>query len=180
MGQNSKMAVVPATRAEINEIVSLVNGAYRGEAAQAGWTNETKLLEGQRIDADMLAEMFERGEITILLMRNREDGQLTGCVSLEPAKGVSTWYLSMLTVDPRRQAEGLGRLLLSEAEDYLKAKSVAQVRLTVIWLRETLIEWYERRGYQRTGLSESFPYEDRRFGLSLRDDLHFVVLKKTL
>jgi hypothetical protein len=52
--------------------------------------------------------------------------------------------------------------------------------MTVVHLRETLIGWYERRGYRRTGETEPFPYKDQRFGRPLRDDLHFVVLMKNL
>jgi hypothetical protein len=54
------------------------------------------------------------------------------------------------------------------------------VRMTVISLRSSLIAWYERRGYRRTGESEPFPYGDERVGVPLRDDLHFVVLDKAL
>jgi hypothetical protein len=52
--------------------------------------------------------------------------------------------------------------------------------MTVITLRETLIAWYESRGYRRTGKSEPFPYGDDRVGTPLRDDLRFVVLEKEL
>ena len=49
----------------------------------------------------------------------------------------------MLTVDPRRQAEGLGRALLSKAEDYVREQGAARVQMTVIALRHGLIAWYE-------------------------------------
>jgi hypothetical protein len=51
--------------------------------------------------------------------------------------------------------------------------------MTVVQVRESLIEWYERRGYRRTGDIEPFPY-DASVGTPLRDDLHFVVLEKDL
>ncbi len=51
--------------------------------------------------------------------------------------------------------------------------------MTVINVRETLIAWYLRRGYAKTGATEAFPYGDDRFGKPLRDDLCFVVLEKT-
>jgi ribosomal protein S18 acetylase RimI-like enzyme len=86
----------------------------------------------------------------------------------------------MLTVDPGRQAEGLGRALLTKAEDYVRKQGAARVQMTVISLRHSLIAWYERRGYRRTGASEPFPYGDDRVGVPLRDDLHFVVLEKAL
>jgi hypothetical protein len=50
----------------------------------------------------------------------------------------------------------------------------------VVHLRDTLIAWYQRRGYLLTGETEPFPYHDQRFGWPLRDDLHFVVLEKEI
>jgi hypothetical protein len=47
-------------------------------------------------------------------------------------------------------------------------------------VRETLIAWYERRGYVLTGETQPFPYGDERFGRPLRDDLHFVLLEKNI
>jgi ribosomal protein S18 acetylase RimI-like enzyme len=174
------MIFTPASPADISKIVSLVNGAYRGESAQAGWTHEGEVLAGQRIDSPMLAEMLASGNVTILLMRDHEHGPLAGCVSLQRTGEAATWYVGMLTIDPLRQAEGLGRILLSRAEDHLRKQGVTRARMTVIWLRESLIKWYERRGYHRTGQIEPFPYGDRRFGVPLRDDLHFVVMEKAL
>jgi hypothetical protein len=54
------------------------------------------------------------------------------------------------------------------------------MRMTVITIRDTLIAWYERRGYARTGELLPFPYGDQRFGLPQRDDLRFEVLEKSL
>jgi hypothetical protein len=47
-------------------------------------------------------------------------------------------------------------------------------------VRDSLIAWYERQGYRRTGETEQFPYEDARFGTPLRADLQFVALEKPL
>jgi ribosomal protein S18 acetylase RimI-like enzyme len=86
----------------------------------------------------------------------------------------------MLSIDPQRQDEGLGRTLLSKAESHFKGQGAARVRITVIWLRHTLIEWYKRRGYRLTGERESFPYGDQRFGVPLRDDLYFLAMEKSI
>ena len=51
---STEMIVVPASHADVGDIVSLVNSAYRGEGA--GWTNEVGLLAGPRTDAATLAE----------------------------------------------------------------------------------------------------------------------------
>ena len=52
--------------------------------------------------------------------------------------------------------------------------------MTVIDIRDTLLAWYERRGYRRTGETRPFPYGDERFGQPLRDDLCFLALEKDL
>jgi ribosomal protein S18 acetylase RimI-like enzyme len=174
------MIFVPATTGDIDELVRFVNGAYRGESADAGWASEGKLMAGQRTDSAMLTESLSTKGGTILLMRDQVNTPLAGCVSLKPTNYPSTWYLSMLAIDPKRQTEGLGRLLLFEAEDRIKAQGASRVKISVIWLRQPLIEWYERRGYRRTGQTEPFPYGNQRFGVPLRDDLYFVEFLKGL
>jgi hypothetical protein len=54
------------------------------------------------------------------------------------------------------------------------------MRMTVIDIRDSLIAFYQRRGYVRTGIHKPFPYGDERFGIPLRDDLRFEVLEKDL
>lgn len=173
------MTIVPATVSDAEEISSLVNAAYRGEGGRAGWTHETALVGGLRTTPGVLREMIAAGQQTILLARAPGTGRLAGCVCIEPLHGV-TWLLSMLAVDPQQQTSGLGRKLMSEAESYLRAHGAAIVQITVIQLRESLIAWYERRGYRRTGETESFPYGDDSVGVPLRTDLYFVVLEKRL
>ena len=173
------MIFVRATTADIDELVLFVNSAYRGKSAELGWASEGKLVSGQRIDSEMLAEVLSAGD-TILLMRDQIAGPLAGCVSIKPTDDRSIWYLSMLAIDPQRQAEGLGRILLSEAEARIKDQGATRVKITVIWVRQALLEWYERRGYQRNGHTEPFPYGNERIGVPLRDDLYFVELEKSL
>ena len=40
--------------------------------------------------------------------------------------------------------------------------------------------WYQRRGYELTGETQRFPYDDPRFGTPTRDDLYFEMLEKAL
>jgi len=46
--------------------------------------------------------------------------------------------------------------------------------------RESLVAWYERRGYRQTGSREAFSYGDDSVGTPLHDDLRFVILQKIL
>jgi hypothetical protein len=52
--------------------------------------------------------------------------------------------------------------------------------MTVIRQRESLIAWYERRGYQRTGETKPFPYGDESVGRPKVSDLEFAALAKRL
>jgi ribosomal protein S18 acetylase RimI-like enzyme len=86
----------------------------------------------------------------------------------------------MLAVRPGAQDRGLGRTILHRAEAEGISMGAHVARMTVVSVRGSLIAWYERLGYCRTGATERFPYEDARFGAPLRSDLKFVVLEKTL
>lgn len=158
-------------------IAELVNSAYRGDSSRAGWTTEADLLGGQRTDEEAIADMVGRSDEAILL--HEEDGRLLSCVHLQ--RTGDDCYLGMLTVEPTQQGRGLGRQMLEAAERWAAGEWRSQaVHMTVIAQRLELIAWYERRGYHKTGARKPFPKGDPRFGLPLRPDLVFEVLRKTL
>jgi ribosomal protein S18 acetylase RimI-like enzyme len=113
------------------------------------------------------------------MLRDDGEGPLLGVVWLEPASDLA-WRLGMLTVRPDLQDRKLGRQLLAAAEAYVIDRGARRIRLTVVNVRDTLIAWYERRGYQLTGETEPFPYDDTPFGTPRRNDLVFVVLEKSV
>lgn len=176
------MIFAPAVESEFLAIVDLVNSAYRGQGAQAGWTTEAGYIDGQRIDLDSLKEDLAAAPRAVLLtLRDAADGPLLGCVWLEPdadAAGEEAWYLGMLTIRPDQQDRKLGAALLGHGEAYAKAHGARRVRMTVVHLRDTLIAWYQRRGYALTGETKPFPVGER-FGKPQRA-LEFVVLEKEI
>lgn len=152
-----------------------MNRAYR---ADEGWTNEASYVGGQRTSvADLRIDLAASPDAVLLTLRDDADAPLLGVVWLEPAGG-DAWYLGMLTVRPDLQDRKLGRRLLEDAEAFAIRRGAHRIRMTVIAIRDTLIAWYERRGYRATGEREPFPYEDQRFGLPNRADLDFIVLEK--
>jgi hypothetical protein len=44
---------------DVDSLVKLVNGAYRGEGSKKGWTTEADLLDGVRTDAAALTGIME-------------------------------------------------------------------------------------------------------------------------
>ncbi len=166
-----------ATHADIPELHALIESAYRGEASRDGWTTEADFLDGQRTDADELSTLIT-GPATRLLLAHR-DGLLVGCVLLREEPTCA--YLGMLSVRPKLQSAGVGRALLEEAERVAYEELARPVmRMRVISLRDSLLAWYERRGYTLTGEREPFPFEEPRAGEARRQDLEFVVLTKPL
>jgi ribosomal protein S18 acetylase RimI-like enzyme len=168
-----------AGRDDVEAVVDLVQSAYRGEPSRAGWTTEADLLEGQRVDAAMLSEALDRPG-TVVLMASR-DGALVGCCELQRHGDDGAVHLGMFAVDPTRQGGGVGRRVLEEAERIAREEWHApRLELNVLDARASLLAWYERRGYVRTGRIEPFPYGDERYGRPLRDDLRLEVLAKDL
>ena len=166
-----------ATLDDVPALHVLVESAYRGEVSRAGWTTEADFLDGQRTDLDELSALV-RGPSTRLLLAHEGD-RLVGCVLLREEPVCA--YLGMLSVRPALQASGVGRALLDEAERVARVDlGKPEMRMRVISLRDSLLSWYERRGYARSGEREPFPYDDPRSGAPKRADLEFVVLRKKL
>jgi ribosomal protein S18 acetylase RimI-like enzyme len=167
-----------AEHGDIPAIVDLVESAYRGDASRAGWTTEADLLDGQRTDADAVAEIVVSDGRVMLLAE--ADGVLAGCCLLE-RRPPHAAYFGMFSVRPAAQGQGWGRQILAEAERLAREKwGAATMVMTVLEPRRDLIGWYERRGYRPTGESRPFPYGNARYGLPRRPDLSFIVLEKSL
>lgn len=161
---------------DLEALAAFVNRAYRGASAREGWTHEADLLGGQRTDAALLTEMIAPPSAVLVL---RDDGVLRACVHVKP-KADRRLYFGMLAVAPTEQGCGVGRRLVAAVEARARAAGCTAVEMTVISLRATLIAWYERLGYRRTGAVEPFPYGNARFGEPRRDDLSLAVLEKRL
>jgi predicted N-acetyltransferase YhbS len=167
----------PASEADHPAIIALTNHAFRHQGEGASWNVET-VVDGERITPDLLAEDLAIPGAQLLIWRDA-DGEHLGHVRLD-ASDTGAWHLAMLTVRPDRQDQRLGRRLLAAAEAWARARGARKIHMTVVHVRDTLIAWYERRGYARTGETEPWPYHDPRIGRPTRDDLCFVVLEKGL
>jgi ribosomal protein S18 acetylase RimI-like enzyme len=167
----------PAGEADIPALVALVTRAYRGEASRAGWTTEADLLDGNRIDPELLRADLTRPRSLVLMLERQ--GRLLACAHVADDAGAG--YFGMFAVEPTLQGGGIGKRVLAECERIARDDwQLPVMRMTVIDQRHELIAFYERRGYRRTGEYKPFPYGDARFGLPRRPDLRFAVLEKPL
>ncbi|MCD9028170.1 GNAT family N-acetyltransferase [Luteimonas sp. BDR2-5] len=167
-----------ATADDVPALVALVTSAYRGESSRAGWTTEADLLDGQRIDPDVLLADIARADSRVVVV-DGDDGRPLACAHVAIEDGCG--YFGMFAVSPRLQGRGTGAALLAECERIARDEwRLPSMRMTVIDVRAALIAWYQRRGYRRTGIHMPFPYGDARFGIPRRDDLRFERLEKPL
>ena len=161
---------------DADAIVQLLNSAYRGESSRKGWTTEADLIAGNiRTDRQNLLETMQ---ITgsVFLKYTNEAGLLTACVNLQKQEG--RIYLGMFSVSPAEQGAGIGKLMLKAAEEYAAFVQCPVIYMSVISVREELIGWYKRHGYQDTGERKTFT-EDGLTGRHLRP-LEFMLLEKQI
>jgi ribosomal protein S18 acetylase RimI-like enzyme len=141
----------PAQPTDYPAVVRLMNHAYRGTGPNASWNTESVYLEGDRTSLTALTEeQISHPHSILLVAEGSEPGTIQACVRLEPV-GHGTWHLGSLAVDPSQQKSGLGRQLLGAAEQWAADRNATKIHMSVINVRETLIAWYQRRGYQLTG-----------------------------
>jgi GNAT superfamily N-acetyltransferase len=164
------LTVRVARRDDLATLQPLIQRAYRGDDARAGWTHEADLLEGERIGVDeleaMIADPAER------LLVGFDDDRMVGCVRVAKS-GDGLAYLGLLCVDPLLQTGGYGKQLIAAAEATARDEFGAdRIEMTVIDRRAELIAFYERRGYAQVGT--------REFPIVIDRPLHMVVLEKPL
>lgn len=168
-----------ADESYVDSIVELVNSAYRGETGKQGWTTESDLLDGQRVDADRIIANINKDNSVILIAEDEDnEDQLVACLHLE--KQDEKCYMGMITVSPQMQDKGIGKLLIEEGEAFAQFWDCTHIFMTVISVRSELISWYQKLGYKKNGEKRPFPYGDERFGIPKVKDLEFIVLEKKI
>jgi GNAT superfamily N-acetyltransferase len=161
----------PATPDDVPALVRVINAAYVVEA----W-----FVDGPRTSAGELRAMLARPGAAFLVVDDEESGAgpdappgaLAAAVYLE-ARGERA-YLGMLSVDPRRQGRGYGRLLVEAAQAWARAAECRFVDISVVNLRRELAPFYAALGFAPYGTAP-FPQPAR-----LLRDAHLVLMTKPL
>ena len=165
-----------ATVKDVSGLVSLINNSYRPNGAEAGWTHESELIEGDRINSQQLSDLLDRDRSTMLLGLNK--GEIVACVTINEEAGAI--YLAMLTVKTACQNFGLGKEMLQLAEEYAENQYEASaVNLFVISERKELFDFYLRRGYESMEITSDYP-ENAGVGIPKISGLKLVLLTKQL
>lgn len=166
----------------INYFVDLINAAYRGHDGNKRWTTEYGLIDGKRIRSDALTALINdhQNDFIIGLQKGLHNGlhydKPVACINIHYQDGIAEF--GCFAVDPDYHAEGSGTQLLAYAEQV--ASSNANVfQVIVVSKNLPLINYYERRGYQRNGASYPYPIH-ANVGKPRSDDLEMVVLQKSV
>ena len=155
------MNVRTATEADLDAVLALVNSAFQVERF---------FKNRDRLDAPDLAHHFKEG--TFLLAE--EEGKLAGCVYV--TRHGDRAYFGLLSVDPSHQKNGIGRRLVSAAEEFARETGARFMDLKLINLRTELPGIYEKMGYHISG-TEPYPAERAHM---LTQPVHFLCMTKEL
>ena len=175
------------------QVTQVANWAYRGKGTDEdeSWTTERHLIDGIRITEAAARDMLQAAgasndsKDSMLLARMPGDSgappRVVGTVRIEYSDTGDEAEIGFFSVDPDLQGKGIGGTLIRAAERHAASESNAQrLVLWVISIREDLLSWYERLGYQRTEASAPFPSASANVGTPRRPDLEFCRLEKLL
>jgi len=155
------MKVRTATELDFDSILSLINAAFQVE----------RFFKNQdRLTAADLESYFKTGTFLV----GEDEAHIVGCVYVE-LHGKRA-YFGLLSIDPSRQKTGLGRRLVSAAEEFAREIGAHFMDLRIIHLRTELPVIYGKLGYHVTGTE---PYPEQRNHM-LTQPVHFVRMSKEL
>ena len=180
-------------QAEAKDIAALKQLLDRCYRQAEGWTHEADLVGGIRttnaelasVVADPKHYLFVYPKTDTGTREGIETGELLGCIAVDMQTQVpstNSAYIGMFAVHPALQGAGVGHVILQAAETFANRHLISKnqpYRLTMSILshRPELLAYYERRGYQLTGVTIPFP-EDGNNGQPKRQDLELLELEK--
>ncbi|HZS46942.1 MAG TPA: GNAT family N-acetyltransferase [Blastocatellia bacterium] len=144
---------------DTDSIVNLINTAFAIEAF---------FVYGNRIDAVEVRDRFQSGKF--FLAENEE--KPVGCIYLELRGEVG--YFGLLSVDPNSQRAGIGRKLISFAEEHFKTAGCKAIELQTVNVRHELPPFYRKLGYIDSGTAP-FPLH-----VKTKMPCHFIVMSKPI
>jgi GNAT superfamily N-acetyltransferase len=156
------MSALPVRVADGNDaeaVVRLINLAFRAERP---------FVEGDRIELAEVRSRMAKGQFLLV----HEGDSLIGCVHVETHR--DRGHIGLLGVEPAHQKAGLGRQLMSAAEDHLRTDGCKVADLRFINHRAELLRFYSQLGYAESG-SAAFPFTNR-----MKMPFHFIEMTKTL
>lgn len=163
-----------ATELDVEAIMRLVNLAYHPEPEVAGWAHESNLIAGDRTNQRRIADAISRNDAMIVL--GCMEMKMVACAHVQ--KDGCGSRIGMLAVNPESQGNSIGKQILAYAESYAGTMFGSEkFMMVVVSSRHDLIEFYQRRGYQKIEAEMDYPLSAGT-GIPKRADLKIQVLEK--
>ncbi|KAF4950316.1 hypothetical protein FGADI_8299 [Fusarium gaditjirri] len=148
-----------ATEDDAPRLQELIEAAFRFTDAHIDWVGSPELSATFTIDISVIVDRITSDDSKFLVASDVPNGPIIACVNVmrtAPDYG----RLCHLAVDPTLQRGGLGKKLVAYGEEYLtKDFGVGKIGLNALHTRKSLIKWYEKLGYVRTGEMTEIPLE---------------------
>jgi ribosomal protein S18 acetylase RimI-like enzyme len=122
---------------DIDLLVPFINRAFASD-------NYFKRTE--RTNPSQVAEYLRKGFFLLL----EDTSGLIGLIYTELRENHRS-YIGMIAIDPDRQSSGIGTRLLQIGEEFCRDRDSSIIEISVINLRQDLVAWYQRKGYQIVG-----------------------------
>jgi ribosomal protein S18 acetylase RimI-like enzyme len=155
----ASLTVRTATIRDVPPLVTLINAAF---------VVERHFVDRDRTDVDEVAAYLEKGTF---LIAESADGGFDASVYLETHG--DRGYIGMLAVSPKLQGRGIGRQMMTAAEQYCSAAGCRAIDIRIVNLRTELPPFYRKLGYADCGTA---PFDDPR----LTKPAHFMLMAKAL
>lgn len=114
-----------------------------------------KRLKTEPTDREGVEKIEDLLEKSQFLVYENPQHLLLGCIRVETVKP-QLGSFGMLSVPMPYANKGIGKLLVLEAEKWLSSKNCKRVEISVVNIRENVIQFYEKLGYRSFGDSIDF------------------------
>lgn len=148
------ISIRDAVISDVQPIHNLIEKTYRGESAKAGWTFESDLIDGARLQDGEILECLQDSNQKFFVAID-ENQTICGVICVFRDKD---WVeFGKFSVEPAMQGRGIGKLLIQKVGDFIKKEwGTSILKLMVLTKRKELVEFYERLGFVPTGEIKPF------------------------
>lgn len=154
-----------AVHKDIPDLLHLINSAYRSHTDKS-WTSEALIVSGDRINQAQLKGLIEaqhaqnmQSQFLVAELNVHADRDIIGCIALNYVQ--RDVEIGTFCILAEFQNLGYGQQVLQAAELYA-LKYQPKLKTLTMWVldvRSELIEYYERRGYLKTGQTDVYPID---------------------
>ncbi|KAG1148666.1 hypothetical protein G6F37_003209 [Rhizopus arrhizus] len=157
------------------EASAVVNQAYR---SKGGWTTEEDFVAGERCTEEQMQSFIrESGNPHTLLFAVEHPHKIVGTVQIQTSpEHPSMAEVALFSVSPYEQSRGIGSQLIRAALTEMKEMGMTHAMLHVLEIRQELLKWYKKLGFEETGESVPYVWPEK---LKI-NGLHLLILKKAL